>query len=53
MTDTRTFEQVLDITAIVGGVLFLALMLAGVFTMADTGWSIGVFTGWLARHLLR
>jgi hypothetical protein len=48
----RTFERVLDCIAIVAGVLFLALTLAGVLSLSDTGWSIGLFTGWLLRHLL-
>jgi len=52
MKDTRMLEVVLDGISIVAGSVFLALTLAGIFTWADTGWSIGLFTGWLARHLL-
>jgi len=52
MISKRAFEAALDWIAAVAGALFLALMLAGVFTLAEVGWSVGVFTGWLLRHLL-
>lgn len=50
--DTRRLEQVLDAAALAGLGIFLALTVAGVFTWADTGWNIGLFQGWLLRHLL-
>jgi hypothetical protein len=53
MVDKRRFERVLDITAVVAVAVFVALTSAGVLTQADTGWSIGLFTGWMLRHLLR
>ena len=52
MISKRVLESALDWTAVVAGALFLVLMWAGIFTLAEVGWSAGVFTGWLARHLL-
>lgn len=52
MIDKRKFEAVLDWTAIAGNCLFLSLAFAGVLPWVAVAWSIGIFTGWLARcHL--
>lgn len=48
----RTLERVLDLIAGGAAVLFLVLTATGVLSSADTDWSIGLFTGWLLRHLL-
>ena len=52
MIDKQTFELVLDVISVVAGGIFLSLTIAGVFSWAATAWSIGLFTGWLGRHLL-
>jgi hypothetical protein len=48
----REFEKQLDSSAILFVLSFLLLTMAWVFSWADTGWPIGLFTGFLLRHCL-
>lgn len=50
MISKRQIERVLDVTALAALFVYVPLTVAGIFTWASTGWTIGLFTGWLLRH---
>lgn len=50
--DKRRFELVLDSTAIAAVVVYFSLAASGVLTWAAVSWTLGLFTGWMLRHLL-